>query len=155
MEKELPLIGQPPLPEAQDCRADTAGGTGQRHHIHLHLRVHHDLLARCHLGDGVDLVPEEGRCLEFQPVRGLQHPLVEDLQDVLFAVADQVHSALDGLIVVFAADLAAAYGHTLADMGIQAGPPLADILGNRLLHRGSKKASSAVSAICRAAKDEV
>ena len=139
VEKELPLIGQPPLPEAQDRRTDTAGGTGQRHHIHLHLRVHHDLLARCHLGDGVDLVPEEGRCLEFQPVRGFQHPLVQSLENVFFAVPDQMHRVLYGLIVVLAADLAAAHGHALADMGIQAGPPLADILGEPLAAPGQQK----------------
>ena len=128
MEKELPLIGQPPLPETQDCRADTAGGTGQRHHIHFHLRVHHDLLARCHLGDGVDLVPEKGRCLKFQPVRGFQHPLVEGFQNILFAVADEVDSAFDGLLVVFTAYLAAAHRHALADVGVQAGTAPANFL---------------------------
>ena len=48
------------------------------------------------------------RCLKFQPVRGFQHPLVEGFQNILFAVADEMDSAFDGLLVVFTAYLAAA-----------------------------------------------
>ena len=58
------------------------------------------------LGDGGDLVADEGCCLKFQPVRGFQHPLVEGFQNILFAVADEVDSAFDGLLVVFTAYLA-------------------------------------------------
>ena len=50
-----------------------------------------------------------------------------------------MHRVFHGLIVVLAADLAAAHGHALADMGIQAGPPLADILGEPLAAPGQQK----------------
>ena len=39
VEQKLPLVGQPPLPEAEDSRADTAGRTRQRYHVHLHVGV--------------------------------------------------------------------------------------------------------------------
>ena len=132
MEQELPLVGEPPFAEAQHRRAYAAGGASQGHHIHLHLRIHDHLLPGAHLGDGVDLVPDEGRRLELQPVGGLQHPFVQGLEDVLFAVTDQVHCAFHGLIVVLAADLAAAHRHALADVGVQAGPPLSDVLREAL-----------------------
>ena len=133
MEQKLPLIGQPSVPEAQHRRTHAVRRACQRHHVHLHIRVHNDLLPGAHLGDGCDLVPQQRCRLKFQPVRGLLHPLVEDLQDVLFAVADQVHSALDGLIVVFAADPAAAHCHALADVRIQAGASFADLLREALI----------------------
>ena len=88
MEQELPLVGEPPFAEAQHRRAYAAGRTGQRHHIHFHLRVHHHLLPGTDLGDGVDLVPDEGRRLELQPVGGLQHPFVQGPKDIFFAVTD-------------------------------------------------------------------
>ena len=111
----------------------------QRHHVHLHVRVHHHFLPRRHLGDGVDLVAEQGRRLKFQPVRRFHHPLVQGLEDVLFAVADQVDRALDGLIVVFAADLPAAHGHALADVGVQAGAALAAVLREPFIAPGQQK----------------
>ncbi len=132
MEQELPLVGEPPFAEAQHRRAYAAGRTGQRHHVHLYVRVHDHLLPGAHLGDGVDLVPDEGRRLELQPVGGLQHPLVESFQDILFAVTDQVHRPFYRLVVGLAADLAAAHRHALANVGVQAGPPLADVLWEAL-----------------------
>ncbi len=83
VEEELPLVGQPPFPEAEHRRADAVGRARQRHHVHLHVRVHHHLLPRRHLGDGVDLVAEQGRRLKFQPVGRFHHPLVQGLEDVL------------------------------------------------------------------------
>ena len=132
VEQKLPFVGQPPLPEAEDSRADAAGRTRQRYHVHLHVGVNYDLLPCRHLGNGGDLVADEGRCLKFQPVRGFQHPLVEGFQNILFAVADEVDSAFDGLLVVFTAYLAAAHRHALADVGVQAGPPLSDVLREAL-----------------------
>ena len=128
VEQKLPLVGQPPLPEAEDSRADAAGRTRQRYHVHLHVGVNHHLLPCRHLGNGGDLVADEGRCLKFQPVRGFQHPLVEGFQNILFAVADEVDSAFDSLIVVFTAYLAAAHRHALADVGVQAGAAPANFL---------------------------
>ena len=139
VEKELPLIRQPSLPEAEHRRADAAGGARQCHHVHLHIRVHHHFLARRHFGDGVDLVADQGRCLKFQPVGGFHHPLVEGFQDVFFAVPDQVDRAPDRLIVIFTADLAAAHGHAFADMGVQAGAAPADLLREALVAPGQQK----------------
>ena len=139
VEQKLPLIGQPSVPEAQHRRTHAVRRACQRHHIHLHIRVHNDLLPGAHLGDGCDLIPQQGRRLKFQPVRGLLHPLIKDLQDVLFAIADQVHGALDGLIVVFAADSAAAHCHALADVCIQAGPSFADLLREALIAARQQK----------------
>ena len=139
VEEKLPLVRQPPLAEAQDRRADAAGSPGQRHHVHLHIRVHDHLLARRHLGDGVDLIPQQSRRLKFQPVRRFLHPLVQRFQDVFFAVADEMHRALDGLIVVFAADPAAAHRHALADVGVQAGAPFAAVLREALIAPGQQK----------------
>ena len=132
MEQELPLVGEPPFAEAQHRRAYAAGRTGQRHHVHLYVRIHDHLLPGTDLGDGVDLVPDQGRRLELQPVGGLPHPFVQGLEDVLFAVTDQVHCAFHGLIVVLAADLAAAHRHALANVGVQAGAALSDILREAL-----------------------
>ena len=139
VEQKLPLIGEPPFPEAQHRRADAAGGARQRHHVHLHVRVHHHLLACGHFRDSVDLVADEGGGLKFQSIGSFQHPLVEGLQDIFFAVADEVDGTFDGLIVVFAADLAAAHGHALADMGVQAGAALADVLRETLIAPGQQK----------------
>ena len=119
MEQELPLVGEPPFAEPQHRRAYAAGRTGQRHHVHFHLRVHHHLLPGAHLGDGCDLVPQQRRRLKFQPVRGLLHPLVEDLQDVLFAVADHSQRTLHGIVVGLASNLSAANGHALAYIRIE------------------------------------
>ena len=132
MEQELPLVGEPPFAEPQHRRAYAAGGASQSHHIHFHLRIHDHLLPGAHLGDGVDLVPDEGRRLELQPVGGLQHPFVQGLEDILFAVTDQVHRPFYRLVVGLAADLAAAHRHALADVGVQAGPPLSDVLREAL-----------------------
>ena len=132
VEQKLPLVGQPSLPEAQHRRAHAVRRTGKRHHVHLHVRVYHHLLPCRQLGDGVDLIPQKGGGLKFQPVGGFLHPLIEGFQDILFAVADQVHRVFDRLIVGLAADLAAAHCHTLADMGVQAGASLADLLREAL-----------------------
>ncbi len=94
MEQKLPLIGQPSLPEAQHRRAHAVRRTGQRYHVHLHVRVYHHLLPCLTLGDGVDLIPQKSCRFKFQPVGGFLHPFVEGFEDVLFAVADQVHRAL-------------------------------------------------------------
>ena len=139
VEQKLPLVGQPSVPEAQHRRTHAVRRACQRHHVHLHIRVHNDLLSGAHLGDGCDLVPQQGRCLKFQPVRGLLHPLVKDLQDVLFAVADQVHSILDRLVVGLAADLSAAHCHALTDVRIQAGASPADLLREALIAARQQK----------------
>ena len=79
VEQELPLVGQPPLPEAQHRRAHAAGRSRQRHHVHLHVRIHNHLLPGAHLGDGRDLIPDQRRRLKFQPVGSFQHPLIQRL----------------------------------------------------------------------------
>ena len=132
VEQKLPLVSQPSLPEAQHRRAHTVRRACQRHHVHLHVRVYHHLLPCRQLGDGIDLIPQKGGSLKFQPVGGFLHPLVEGFQDILFAVADEVHRVLDRLIVGLAADLSAAHCHALADMGVQAGAPFADLLREAL-----------------------
>ena len=132
VEQKLPLVGQPPLPETQHRRAHAVRRAGKRHHVHLHVRVYHHLLPCRQLGDGIDLIPQKGGSLKFQPVGGLLHPLVEGFQDILFAVADQVHRIFDRLIVGLTADFAAAHCHALADMGVQAGTTLADLLREAL-----------------------
>ena len=132
VEQKLPLIGQPSLPEAQHRRAHAVRRTGQRHHVHLHVRVYHHLLPCRQLGDGIDLIPQKGGGLKFQPVGGFLHPLIEGFQDILFAVADEVHRVFDRLIIGLVADLAAAHRHALADMGVQAGAPFADLLREAL-----------------------
>ena len=128
VEQKLPLIGQPSLPEAQHRRAHAVRRAGKRHHVHLHVRVYHHLLPCRQLGDGVDLIPQKSGGLKIQPVGGLLHPLVEGFQDILFAVADEVHRVFDRLIVGLTADFSAAHRHALADMGVQAGASLADLL---------------------------
>ena len=139
VEQKLPLVGESAVPEPQHRRAHAAGRARQRHHVHLHVRVHNHLLPGAHLGDGRDLIPDEGGRLKFQPVGGFQHPLVERFQNVLFAVADEVHGAFYGLVIVFAADLAAAHGHALADVGVQAGAAFADLLREALRAPGQQK----------------
>ena len=128
MEKELPLVRQPSLPEPENGCTDAAGRTRQRYHVHLHVGVNHDLLPCRHLGNGGDLVADEGRSLKFQPVGGLLHSLAEKLQDVLLAVTDEVDGAFDGLVVVLAADLSAAHSHAFSDVGVQTGASPADLL---------------------------
>ena len=132
VEQKLPLIGQPPLPETQYRCTHAVRRTGKRHHVHLHVRVYHHLLPCRQLGDGIDLIPQKSGGLKFQPVGGLLHPLIEGFQDILFAVADQVHRVFDRLIVGLAADLAAAHCHTLANMSVQAGAAFADLLREAL-----------------------
>ncbi len=67
MEQKLPLVGEPSVAEAQHRRAHAVRRACQRHHVHLHIRVYNHLLPGAHLGDGVDLVPQQRRRLEFQP----------------------------------------------------------------------------------------
>ena len=132
VEQKLPLVGQPPLPETQHRRAHAVRCARKRYHVHLHVRVYHYLLPCRQLGDGIDLIPQKSGSLKFQPVRGFLHPLVEGFQDILFAVADQVHRVFDRLIVGLTADFSAAHRHTLADMGVQAGAAFADLLRETL-----------------------
>ena len=139
VEHELPLVGQAAVAVAQHRGADRIRRARQGHHVHLQALVHHHLLAFGHLGDGGDLVPQQGGRLKLQPLAGLLHPLGQGLEDVLFAVADQVHRPPDGLVVLLAADAAAAHPHALADVGVEAGPALAQVLGEAPAAPGQQK----------------
>ena len=139
VEQKLPFVRQPPLPEPQHGGAHAAGGASQGHHVHFHLRVHHHLLPGTDLGDGLDLIPQQGGGLKLQPLRGLQHPLVQGPEDLFFAVADQVHRPFYRLVIGLAADPAAAHRHALADVGIEAGAALAQVLGEPLAAPGQQK----------------
>ena len=127
MEHKLAFVGQAAFAVAQHGGADRARGAGQRDDVHLGSVVHDDLLPGGHPLDGLDLVAQQRGGLKIQPVGGSFHLFAQLLDDVLFAVADHVQRALHGLVVGLAADLAAAHGHALADVGVQAGARLAEI----------------------------
>ena len=139
MKDELPLIGQAAIPVAQHRCAYRAGGARQRDDVHLCPGIHNHLLARRHAVNGRDLIPQQGGCFKIQPVRRRLHLLFQLLDDIFFAVPDHAQGTLHRFVIGFAGDFAAAHGHALADMGIQAGAALADITRELFIAAGQQK----------------
>ena len=139
MEDKLPLVGQAAVPVAQHRCAHRPRGAGQGDDIHLGVGVHDHLLAGRNPFNGLDLIPQQGRRLKIQPFRGRFHLFPQLLDDVLLAVSDHPQCALDRLVVGFTADLAAAHRHALADVGVQAGAPLAEVPGKFPVAAGQQK----------------
>ena len=138
-EQKLPFIRQPALAVAQNGGTAAALGSRKGDYIHLGIFADDHLLACAHLLDGSNLVPQQSSLLKVQPFRRLLHPLFQLFDNILFAVADHPHSPLYGLLIALLTDASAAYSHTLANVGIQAWPPLANILGKAAVAPGQQK----------------
>ena len=139
LENELPLVRKAAPPVAQDGGAAGGAGGGEGHHVHLHRLVHHHLLAGGDLFHRGDLIPQKSGLLEVQPLGGLLHPAAHGGEDVLFAVADELDGSLHRLVIDLLAYLAAAQRHALADVGVEAGAALADVLGEAAVAAGQQE----------------
>ena len=140
VKNKFPLVGQATIAVAQHGGADRLGGTRQRQNVHLGVGIAHDLLPGCHAVDCQNLIPQQGGGFKIQPVGRRLHLFAQLADDVLFAVADHMQRALHGVIVGIAGNFAAAHRHTFADMGVQAGTFLAEVLRKALAAAGQKKA---------------
>ena len=132
-EQELPLVGQASVTIAQHGGADRVGRARQCDDVHLGVALHDDLLPGCHAVNGHDLVAQQRRRLKVKPLRRSLHLLPQLPDDVLFAVADHPQCALHSVVVSSTGDFAAAHGHALADVGVEAGAALAEILRKVLI----------------------
>ena len=138
-EQKLPLVRQAAAAVAQNGRAAVGPGPGKGHHVHLHALVHHHLLPGGHLFNGGNLVPQKRGLLKIQPFAGSRHALFQGFHNVLFAVPDQPQGSLHRLVVGLPADPPAAQRHALADVRVQAGAALADLLGEASAAPGQQK----------------
>ena len=104
------------------------GRARQRDDVHFGVIFHDHLLPCRHAVNGHDLIAQQRRRLKVKAFGRGFHLLPQLLDDILFAVADHPQCALHSVVVGFAGNFSAAHGHALADVGVEAGSPLAEIL---------------------------
>ena len=127
-EQEFPLIRKAAFPIAQNGRAHRLGGARKSHHIHGSFPIHPHFLPGRNLLNGTDLIAQQRRGFKIQPFRGFHHFGGQGFYNISLAVADHVFGIFYCFTVGFLADLAAAHGHTFANVCVQAGAALADLL---------------------------